>query len=209
MTKTIRASMVLWILLLSNLNLPALHSEAPYVGKFISPDRSFELTVPVGYGVQTGKHKRNRSYIPVCHDGSLVCITFPLGRYKGTTFQDASLEVVREQATTANACMNPGTPALEDPPDAGFQTAEKKPRRMIDGTQFLHAFDRGAASSHDIETNRYRGYKRGRCYELALHVTFANFSVYDPGTINEFTKQDKEQVTAQLEQILDSFRFLQ
>ena len=83
----------------------------------------------------------------------------------------------------------------------------KLPSKVIDGVRFVHTLEEGAAMSHYMETNLYRGFKN-RCYELAIHVTFSNFGVYDPGTIKEFTKRDKERVTQDLERILDSFKIL-
>jgi len=150
--------------------------EPPSARTYISPDRSFELRLPAGFGVETGKQKPSRSYIPVCHDESLVCITFPPGRYTGTNFGDASLEVTLLPAKTAQACLS----AL---PDASFQIAAKNPSRAIDGARFLHALIGGAAMSHEITGDQYRNFKNGKCYRLSLQITFTNFQVYDPGTI--------------------------
>jgi hypothetical protein len=183
-----------------------LSSDPPSVRTYINWDRSFELKVLTGYGVHTGKEKPSRSYIPVCHDESLVCITFPPSRYEGTTFEDASVEVTLLPAKTLQACLNPGKYELSNSLDAWFQIDAKNPSRMIDGTRFLHAFDEGAAMSHHIATDLYRGYKNGRCYDLALRIAFTNFKVYPPGAIKEFTSHEQKRVHAQLERILDSFR---
>lgn len=197
-----------WILLLSTSASLALSSEPPSAGKYISPDRSFELSVFPGYRVHTGKDKLSRSYIPVCHADSLVCITLPPGQYEGTTFEDASVEVTLLASKTMQGCLNPGKYEVSLSPDAAFQIDGNNPSRIIDGTRFLHAFEAGSAMSHDIATDRYRGYKNGRCYELALHIAFSNFKVYPPGTIKDFTRQEQRQVRAHLERILDSFRSL-
>ncbi len=135
-------------------------------------------------------------------------VTYPSGRYKGTTFGGASVEVTLLTAKTQQACTSPGKYEVSSSPDAEFQIDVKSPSRVIGGTSFLHSSERGAAMSNDIATDRYRGFKNGRCYELALHITFTNFRAYDPGAIREFTRHDEEQVTRQLRQILDSFRSL-
>jgi hypothetical protein len=196
--KTSKAVAIWWTPLLFTLASQVAFGNSDLNGKYISPDHSFELSVPAGYSVQTGKTKPSRSYIPVCHNDSLVCITVASNRFSGTTFGDASVEVMLLAVNTEQACMN----------DSEFQIDAKHPSRRIDGRRFLHAFDEGAAMSHYIETHRYRGYNRGRCYELALHVTFTNYKVYDPGTIKEFTSNDEEQVITELKRIIDSFRFL-
>lgn len=172
-------------------------------GKYISPDHSFELTIPAGYRIQTGREKESSSYIPVCHDESLVCVTFPRGRYEGTTFGDASVEVSLLPAKTEKTCLLP-----EKSPDSEFQIDSQNPSRIIDGARFLHSFTEGAAMSHNITVDAYRGYKDGRCYELTVQIGFTNFAVYPPGAIKEFTKQDQSKVHRQLMQILDSFRSL-
>jgi hypothetical protein len=80
------------------------------------------------------------------------------------------------------------------------------PAGSINGVRFQHALVGGPAMSHDMVGDRYRGFTHGKCYELAVSVTFSNFGVYEPGTIKEFTRQDQQQVLAQLTRILDSFR---
>jgi len=73
---------------------------------YIAPDQSFQLDVPAHYGLQTGTDKTSGSYIPVCREYSIVCITAPPGRFKGTTFEDASLEVFLLDAQTASTCAS-------------------------------------------------------------------------------------------------------
>jgi hypothetical protein len=159
--------------------------------------------------VYSGRDKPSRSYIPVCHDDSLVCITFPNGEYKGTTFEDASVEVtVLAAAKTAKACLTPGENDPSMSPDGEFQIDRKSPKRVINGANFLHASRGGAGMNHHIGTDRYRGYLNGRCYELALNVTSSGFGAYDPGAIKEFTRRDEKHVRAKFTRILDSFRLL-
>ena len=185
----------------------AVSAGPPSIGNYISVDPHFELTIPPGFGVHTGKGELG-GYIPICHDDSLVCITYPLGRYKGTTFNGASMEVTLLPAKTEQACTNPGKYEVSTLSEAEFRIDSNSPSRMINGVRFLQARDGGAASNHNIAADLYRGFTHGRCYELAVRVTFTNFAVYQAGTIREFTSADKEQVNAQLKQILDSFRTL-
>ncbi|MBV9300971.1 MAG: hypothetical protein JOY62_00200 [Acidobacteriaceae bacterium] len=175
-------------------------SEPPSTRTYISPDRSFEITIPPDYAVHTGKDKPQISYIPVCHEDSLVCISFPPDRYHGTNFEGAAVEITVLPATTETACLNP--------PHEDFHVDAETPSKIIDGAHFLHAFFGGAAMSHDLVRHEYLGYKNRKCYKLAVEVTFSNFEVHPPGTIKEFTKRDQEQVRAQLERIIDSFRSL-
>lgn len=207
-TNTTPAALLLAVLLLSLSTPLALPFQSMSGGTYISADRSFQLNVPPGYGVHTGKDKLYGSYIPICHDDSLVCITYPSGQYKGTTFEDASVEVTLLAPKTSQACLNPGTFDLSTYSDAAFQIDAKSPTRVIDGAPFWHASVGAGASSHDVVGDRYRGYKNGRCYELSLAVTFTNFAAFPAGTVKEFTTQDQMRVATQLRRILGSFRSL-
>lgn len=166
------------------------------------------MTVPPGYSVHTGKGKPRGGYIAICHDDSLVCITYPPGHYKGTTFDNASVEVTLLPPKTEQACMNPGKYEVSTLPEALFRIDAKSPIRMIGGVRFLHARVGAGAMSHDIVGDVYRGFTYGRCYELAVLVTFTNFAAFPPGRVKEFTPLDEKHIIAQLTRILDSFRTL-
>jgi hypothetical protein len=207
-TRAPPAASLFLLILLSPLTPLVLAFQSTSSSIYLSPDRSFQLSVPPGYSVQTGNRKSSNSYIPICHDDSLVCITFPPGHYTGTTFEGASVEVTLLPPKTSQACMNPGTFELSTHPDAAFQIDAKSPTRVIDGAPYWHASVGAGASSHQVVGDVYRGYRNGRCYELALRVTFTNFAAYPPGAIKEFTSQDQKRLAEQLRRILDSFRSL-
>jgi hypothetical protein len=160
--------------------------------KFVSPDHSFELSVPARYVVHTGKDKPSGSYIPVCHHDSVVCVTYPDSIFKGTNFGAASVEVTVLPDKTSQACLN--------------HSKNARSIRTINGTSFAHTLDGGAAMSHFIEIDRYFGFSKGKCFELSAQITSTYFGVFDPGTIKEFTKQDEKRVSDELTRIVDSFR---
>ena len=160
--------------------------------KYVSPDRSFQFVYPSGYVLHAGTPE---SYIPVCHSDSLVCVIFPADKYKGTTFGAASFEVKPVAADTQRACLN-------------SEIFTKDPGRVIDGVKLSQTVEEDAAMSHRIESNLYRGFKKGKCYELAVRVTYTDIGVYDPGTVKEFTAQDKNQVVRELTRIMESLKFL-
>ena len=168
-------------------------------GTYVDPDRSFELKVPAGYRVRTGTgaEKASDSYIPVCHPESSVCFEYPAGRYRGTTFGSASVEVFVSPAITKEDCVDPAE-----------EVDRSGPMRQIDHIEFTHTRGGGAAMSHDVEFDRYWGFHNGTCFELAAAVTYTNLAVYDPGAIKEFTQRDKAKVADELKAILGSFRAL-
>jgi hypothetical protein len=166
---------------------------------YISPDQSFEFSVPAGYELYTGKEKQGGSYIPVCHGSSIVCAMFPKAQYRGTNFEAASFEVTLPEAETANACMSAGRLTISGTPGAPSSLArDKHPSRVISGVRFFHAFDGEGGLGHSMESHQYRGFKNGRCYVLAIYVEKTSLANYDPGAIKEFTKHDADRVKKDL-----------
>lgn len=54
----------------------------------------------------------------------------------------------------------------------------------------------------------YRTFHEKKCYQLAIKTAMTSSGAFDPGAINEFTKEDRNEVYGRLKQPLDSFRFL-
>ncbi len=177
--------------------------------EYFSPDKSFQLSLPAGYQVHTGSDKGSKSYIPVCHPESIVCVTVPERRYAGTSFGDASVEVTVLSKFTERACLNPVKSGLANSLDNAFEIDLKNPTREINGTRFIHSSIGGAAMGHYNEDDLYRGYKNGKCYHLALSITYSNFELYPPGAVKEFSKADRKRLHAELMRIIDSFRALE
>lgn len=53
----------------------------------------------------------------------------------------------------------------------------------------------------------YRTFHKGKCYELGIQTAFENSGNYDPGTIEEWTKQDDDKIQKLLNEPLHSFTF--
>jgi hypothetical protein len=54
----------------------------------------------------------------------------------------------------------------------------------------------------------YRVFYHKKCYELGIQGSYSSAGNYDPDTIEEFTKQDSDEVQHQLEHALNSFQFV-
>lgn len=175
-------------------------------GEYVDPTGSFSLTVPAGYRVRTGPEKGSDSYIPVCHAESSVCFEYPAQRFPGTTFESASVEVTVLTGKTDKACMDAAMYAIPEQNDSANGRGVRRPPRVIDGVKFRHIVSGGAAMSHDVDSDVYWGFDRGKCFELTAAVTYTNFFVYDPGQIKEFTSRNKAKVTAELNRIIATFR---
>jgi hypothetical protein len=179
--------------------------KTPSQRTFVSSDRTFELTVPGSYPIYSGNDVSRgtyipMTYIPLCQDDAIVCFVYPGAKYKGTNFEGAAVQIKVVSGQTRRDCAAPADHPQK--PDAA------SPTRMIGGISFVHYRSGGAAMSHYSETNEYRGFANGKCYELDASVTFANFFVYAPGAIKKFTRQDDKRVTAGLIKVVDSFKMV-
>ena len=153
----------------------------------------------------------DRSYIPLCREGQMVCVVYNGAKYDGTNFESAALVVKTVADRDQHSCSKPhvieddgpGIPKIYD-----WDISKRDPYKVVNGIMFEHGWFGAGAMSHDLKTDLYRAFIQGTCYEIDLDITFSNYKVWATGTIKEFTKRDQEQVKADLMNILDSFRVL-
>src|ERR1700743_2551858 len=77
----------------------------------------------------------------------------------------------------------------------------------IGGGTFRHFRVSDAAMSHYENSDIYRSFHGGKCYELVIQEMTTSADVYDAGT-QKFSKEDEAEVKGKLMQALQSFRFL-
>ncbi len=128
-----------------------------------------------------------------------VCFGYPKDKFKDKpTFNGASFFVATDvNAGDAASCM------------AGSANwgEIKGENTGIGGGTFRHFRVSDAAMSHYSNSDIYRGFRAGKCYELVIQEMTTNPDVYDAGT-QKFTKEDEAEVKGKLMQALQSFRFL-
>ena len=141
------------------------------------------------------------SYIPPCDENFTTCFYYKADTYKGTNFGSAGLRLEKRiNFSTEKTC-------LETPP-AGFDTF-KKPDTLKPFTAYAMSkfsdIGQGAAG-HYSSGSLYRLYIRGssECYEFETRITESQFANYPEGSIKLFSDQDKERISTQLEDILQS-----
>jgi hypothetical protein len=188
--------------------LPALEAQqAPHRQTFTSPAGVFQFTYPSSYELYTGSKAGHAgsSYISVC-ESAAACVLYPRSTYEGTNFEAASFrEREISDATAESACLAPPAP-LGGLPE--FVTDAKDPSRNINGVRFTHALSGDAGMGHYLNSDLYRAFHQGKCYELSINVAITSFANFDPGAVKEFTHEDDQHVRAELATILDSFKFL-
>jgi hypothetical protein len=149
------------------------------------------------------------AYMPICDDGgsqgshTLACFAYPREKFEDTPTFGGSAFVVAEikQANDEKTCLNGSPDWVIDPRGSGGT-------KTVGGVDFKAFETDGAAMSHSFDGEVYRAFYKKKCYELAIRTAMTNPGAYDPGTINDFTKEDSDEIHGRLEQALESFRFL-
>ncbi|HEY2823485.1 MAG TPA: hypothetical protein VGJ06_20745 [Candidatus Acidoferrum sp.] len=128
-----------------------------------------------------------------------VCFGYPKDKFKDKpTFNGASFFVATDtNAGDASSCMA-GSANWGD---------VKGENTTIGSATFRHFVVSDAAMSHYSNSEIYRGYRAGKCYELVIQEMTTNPDVYDAGT-QKFSKEDETEVRGKLLQALQSFRLL-
>lgn len=180
---------------------------------FTSPDGAFHLAFPSGFVLYQGANHQDQSYIPVCRDTDIACIVYPTRKYKGTNFSAAALSIAEvNDVHTANACFSFESLQTVTKSD-GSRTqdslvSDKHPSVVINGVEFKTGTTGDAGMSHYLNTDIYRTFRGGKCYDMEINIASTSFGVYEPGTGREFTKRDAQRVHSDLMKILESIKFL-
>jgi hypothetical protein len=161
-----------------------------------------QFTYPGSYTLYTGT-----AQVPVpsptCQS-AVAYVVYPRDRYSGTNFSGAWFEErVIDDATTRGVCL---TSPMRAPNYPEFRVA--KDPGTINGVRFLHGISTDVGLSQYTNTDLYRAFQRGKCYELSITIASSSFGSFDPGTVREFTSKDDQRVRSELTTILNSFRFM-
>jgi len=128
-----------------------------------------------------------------------VCFGYPKDKYKDKpTFNGASFFVATDPSVKDAAGCTAGSANWGE---------IKGENTTIGGGTFRHFRVSDAAMSHYSNSDIYRGFRGGKCYELVIQEMTTNPDVYDAGT-QKFSKEDEAEVKGKLMQALQSFRFL-
>jgi hypothetical protein len=129
-----------------------------------------------------------------------VCFAYPKEKFKDKpTFNGASFFVATDATPMDEPSCLAGSASWGD---------VKSDRAIIGATEFRHFRVGDAGMSHYSNSDIYRRFRTGRCYELVVQEVTTNPGVYDPGTIQEFTKEDDTEVMGTLTRALRSFQFV-
>ena len=193
----------------------ALGQMAQKTSTFTNSDSTFRFVYPVDFQVCTrGKiDPCNQSFIPICEPDALVCVVYPAEEFKGTSFGAASFQVreilTEHEMMTANVCVTPyprkDGDTVERWPE--FLISAKNPVEMIDGVEFVHGVNGGAATGAWSATDLYRMLHKQRCFELSLNQTGTNPNISDP-PMKTPTPAQRQKLGHTMSDILHSFHFI-
>jgi hypothetical protein len=128
-----------------------------------------------------------------------VCFGYPKDKFKDKpTFNGASFFVATDVNATDAASCTAGSANWGE---------IKGENTSIGGGTFRHFRVNDAAMSHYSNSDIYRSFRTGKCYELVIQEMTTSPDVYDAGT-QKFTSEDEAEVKGKLLQALQSFRFL-
>ncbi len=165
-----------------------------------NPDYGFTINFPVGVTMINNRDDiASSGYIPVCDpETSIVCLVFPDTTYPNSNFSQAGVSVnVLPTLTNETVCNTPDT----------NRNASDRQTVIINGLTFTRFSMGDAAAGHQSGGFNYRTFHDNQCFELTTRVNTTTFENYEPGTIEKFTAEQESAITAQMEAMVQSFKF--
>ncbi len=195
-------------LLAISLLIGAFGQAARKTSTFTSRDGVFRFVYPSDFQVCTkGKLEPcSYTYMPVCVEDALVCVLYPEQKFKGTNFGAASFQVreILKGSIPPNSADYCVTPETQDHP--GFMISAEHPTAVIGGISFIHGNSDGAAMGHSNETQVYRAFHKGRCFELSVSETETDPDMSEP-RMKTLTPAQNKDIEQTMSKVLHSFRF--
>lgn len=145
-----------------------------------------------------GESIAGEGVIPPCDEGFTYCIYRKKSDFADSTFLSAGLRVLERADLTDRATC------LSTPPK-GYESIKPivRDRAGSPGTSAFAPLG-GAAAGHSVWGALYRLSFGTSCYEFEARVGASQYANYEPGTIQEFTREQQETVFAELIDVLNA-----
>lgn len=161
---------------------------------------SFERPSDFGLAV-TSEQVLVRSYIPPCDFGFDYCLYYVEPAFEGTNFESAGIRIERrEDLATDSACLTA--------PPAGYIDFEPVVHQREGYAISVFAPIQNAAVGHYSDGKLFRLAVDSTCFEFETRIAASQFTHYEPGTIDEFTQEDREALEARLHEVLRAVRLV-
>ncbi|MDP2629108.1 MAG: hypothetical protein Q8P45_00180 [Candidatus Harrisonbacteria bacterium] len=165
-----------------------------------SPNNGFRIRFSSEMGfLVTAEQIESLGYVALCDpETSLVCVIYLEELLPGRNFHGGAVSVsIDEDKTTEESCT-----AQED------NEMEAVDSMSVDGEVFVGYGFGEAATSRQVRGAHYRALVHNRCYQIATRIETTTFEVYEAGTIQRFTNEEREHVESELMRVIDSIEFL-
>lgn len=140
------------------------------------------------------------SVVPPCAEGFDYCLYYNADTHAGTNFESAGLRIQRrDDLAGEDACLRT--------PPTGYSGLEARVSRFDTYQTSVFSPVRSAGAGHASEGAIYRLAGNGFCYEFETRVGITQLGNYEPGTVEEFTEADRQQMERRLSELLRTIRF--
>lgn len=137
------------------------------------------------------------STIPPCDEEFYYCLYYGGTAYENTNFDSAGVRVaMRDDLGSRDACLTA--------PPAGQTGVEPVMETHDTYATAVFNTEGGGAAGHYATGNVYRLALGATCYEFETRIAAAQFENYAPGTIEEFTASQSQDLQEKFNGILDS-----
>ena len=173
-------------------------SDAPGYATYTDPRHTFAFAFPTNFlvaGSATGFYSTDWLAGATTSGKVHAHLVVPTSNQPGTNFSDASFTVGSSvDATSADLAA-----CLKGPPGA-----DASQTKLGDAAVTKLTFSDAAAGNH-YDTTSYRVVHNSQCYAIEYTIHYGNIDNYPKGSVKEF---DKAALTASLDEVAHSFRFL-
>lgn len=141
------------------------------------------------------------SVIPPCSEGFDYCLYYNDTTYEGTNFESAGLRIeARPDLVTEDVCLST--------PPTGYEALEPSIREPGMYSTSVFTPVQGAATGQVAEGSVYRLAHNGSCHEFETRIGTSQFENFEPGTVEEFTENDRQALEERLHNLLETVRFI-
>lgn len=140
------------------------------------------------------------SVIPPCDEGFEYCLYYIDTAYEQTNFESAGVRIVRRSdLTTEDACLSTA-PAGYTSLTPDITNADTYATSMFSPLQ-------NAGAGHSSTGKMYRLFNDSTCFEFETRIGTTQLGTYEPGAVEEFTDENRQEVVRELDAIIEAIRF--
>lgn len=165
-------------------------------------DGVLQFGFPEDFGLAVTKEQvLVKSYIPPCNEGFNYCIYYNGQAFAGTNFESAGIRISKR------ADLRDETSCLTTPPD-GYTNMKPSTSKQASYSASIFSPIGDAGAGHYANGEEYRLWVQNICYEIETRIGETQFANYPPGTIKQFTEDDRNAVYKSFNSIISSLKIL-